>query len=107
MSMSIDRLSQSYQSTRLDSGVNKEITTKEAGVNSIKEKNIDKVSIQSSDREVKEKLLSEDITKAVIKETDRITSQNKIDDLQKRISQGNYQIDMDQLASKILGVFSE
>lgn len=67
-----------------------------------KSKNFDELMIQSSPRQIKERTMVESMAKAVSSEVHKTTTEEKINELREKITEGTYTVDVSAIASKIL-----
>lgn len=73
----------------------------------VEQKNYDSVTIQSTSREVEEKLFLATVTKDLKDQINHTESEKKIKSLKMQIETGNYKINTEELATKMLSFGKE
>lgn len=67
-----------------------------------KDRDFDKILITSNSRQVEEKKMAEDLKSCVISEIGRTAPAEKIEQLRKSVSEGTYEINVNELAGRIM-----
>ncbi len=97
MGISIDKVFSAYKNVAAQKSESGKITPKET-----KGKHFDEIVISSNREEIEERILAENIAGDLAKTVNKDTDPEKLDRLQQLIAEGNYKIDADEIASKIL-----
>lgn len=98
MGISIDGVRHHFMNNQVSPGIteNKDVSREN------KDRHFDKILITSNSRQVEEKKMAEDLKSCVMSKVDRTAPAEKIEQLRKSVSEGTYEINVNELAGRIM-----